>query len=318
MEQEPEKPCDKPDLRQKDFGMPVLTVRHRTTYSYRGNVELAPHRLMLRPREGKELRLLTHDFSISPDAQVDWSTDVFGNSVATATFGTPTNSLTIDSLAEVDVTAPPWPVYNLSAAGASYPFRYSAEEWTDLGALAAPGYADRSGRLQAWAQGFVAGQATDTLSLLQDLNSGVFDWISYQSREDEGTQAPLETLDRTWGSCRDLAVLFVESVRCLGLGARVVSGYLWNTQGSVGSWDRGSTHAWAEVFLPGAGWVPFDPTNRKMGGEHLIPVATGRTIAQIIPVAGSFVGPSDAFMSMQVDVEVASQGDKDGNTTRAT
>ncbi len=287
--------------------MPELTVRHRTTYSYREKVELAPHRLMLRPREGRELRLLAYDLSISPDPQVTWSTDVFGNAVATTRFDTPSNTLTIESVAEVELTAPPWPVYDITAGAASYPFRYSAEEWTDLGAFVAPAYLDRSGRLQAWAQGFVAGRSTDTLSLLQDLNSGVFDWISYQSREDEGTQAPLETLDRTWGSCRDLAVLLVEAARCLGLGGRLVSGYLWNSQGSVGSSDGGSTHAWAEVFLPGAGWIPFDPTNRKMGGEQLIPVATGRNIGQITPVAGSFVGPSDAFMSMQVDVEVSAR-----------
>jgi transglutaminase-like putative cysteine protease len=286
--------------------MPLLTVRHRTTYAYREKVKLAPHRLMLRPREGRELKLLTHDLSIAPDAEIIWSTDVLGNAVATATFETLSNRLTIESVAEVEVTAPPWPIYNMASGSASYPFRYSAEEWTDLGALAAPAYVDRAGRLQAWAQGFVAGPSTDTLSLLQDLNAGVFSGISYQSREDEGTQAPLETLDRTWGSCRDLAVLFIEAARCLGFGARLVSGYMWNGERSIGSADRGSTHAWAEVYLPGAGWVPFDPTNCKMGGQNLIPVATGRNIGQIMPVMGSFVGASDAFFSMQVDVDVIS------------
>lgn len=295
--------------------MTYMTVRHRTAYSYRENVQLAPHRLMLRPREGRELKLLALDVSIFPEAQVSWSTDVLGNAVATATFDRPTDSLVIDSRAGVDIHAAAWPIYNVTAASASYPFRYSADNWTDLGALAAPGDADRNGRLQAWAQAFVIGPSTDTLSLLQDLNAGVFASISYQSRDDEGTQSPTETLDRTLGSCRDLAVLFVEACRCLGFGARLVSGYLSDEEGSIGSSDGGSTHAWAEVFLPGAGWIPFDPTNGKMGGRNLIPVAIGRNIGQIIPVEGSFVGPLDAFLSMEVNVEVVTHSGKSGRTS---
>jgi transglutaminase-like putative cysteine protease len=263
---------------------------------------------MLRPRDGYELKISSHRISTCPDADLNWSNDVFGNVVTIATFHAPANTLIVESTAEVDVLAPVWPVYNISPRVTTYPFYYSAEEWTDLGALAAPGYIDRVGRLRAWAQGYVAGPSTDTLSLLQDLNIGVSTWVAYQSREDEGTQSPTETLDRTWGSCRDLAVLFVEAVRCLGLGARLVSGYLWNSEASVGSSDRGSTHAWAEVFLPGAGWIPFDPTNRTMGGANLIPVGVGRNISQVNPVAGSFVGASDAFLSMEVDVDVVGSG----------
>lgn len=287
--------------------MTDLTIRHRTTYSYSENIHLAPHRLMLRPREGSELKLVNHDVSIFPEAQISWSTDVFGNAVAMATFDGPINRLVIDSHASVDLVASAWPVYDITAAAARYPFLYSADDWTDLGALAAPGYVDRAGRLRAWAQGFVARQPTDTLSLLQDLNAGISAWISYQSREDEGTRTPVETLARTLGSCRDLAVLFVEACRCLGFGARLVSGYLSDVERSIGSSDRGSTHAWSEIFLPGAGWIAFDPTNRKMGGHNLIPVAIGRNIDQIIPVAGSFVGPSEAFLSMEVEIDVVSR-----------
>jgi transglutaminase-like putative cysteine protease len=101
------------------------------------------------------------------------------------------------------------------------------------------------------------------LSLLKDLSAGVTSWIRYQRRDDEGTQSPIQTLDRGWESCRDFAVLFADTVRSLGFGARIVSGYLYNPdQQSVGSSDAGSTHAWAEVFVPGAGWIIFDPTNR--------------------------------------------------------
>jgi transglutaminase-like putative cysteine protease len=154
---------------------------------------------------------------------------------------------------------------------------------------------------------FVRGSRTDTLSLLKDLSVGVSEAVRYQSREDEGTQTPVETLNRGWGSCRDFAVLFTEAARMLGFGARIVSGYLYNPeQQSVGSSDAGSTHAWAEVFVPGAGWITFDPTNRSLGGFNLIPVAVARDIRQTIPVSGSFVGSIGAFAGMSVEVLVTS------------
>ena len=146
---------------------------------------------------------------------------------------------------------------------------------------------------------------TDTLSLLKDISNGITAGISYQSRETEGTQGPLETLDRGWGSCRDFAVLFAEATRTLGFGARLVSGYLFNPSGNeIGSADSGSTHAWVEVFVPGAGWIPFDPTNRSVGSTNLIPVAVARRIQQVAPVTGSFHGRPADVLSMDVTVHV--------------
>lgn len=284
--------------------MPMLNIHHRTTYTFRQKVSLSPHRLMLRPREGRELRLLSHEISISPEAELSWSHDVFGNAIASATFQTPSDSLVVDSMATVDLTASPWPVFDIAVSAINYPFLYSDSDWTDLGALAVQQYEDIDGRLAAWARGFVAGTPTDTLSLLKDIGLGII-FIAYQSREEEGTQAPLTTLDRGWGSCRDFALLFVEAVRSLGFGARIVSGYLFNPDSSLtGSTDQGSTHAWAEVFVPGAGWITFDPTNRSMGGANLIPAAVTRHIGQAVPISGSFMGAADAFLSMDVTVEV--------------
>ncbi|PDS55462.1 transglutaminase family protein [Rhizobium anhuiense] len=285
--------------------MAQIRIHHRTIYRYRYAVHLRPHRLMLRPREGRDLRLLSYEVSIAPQAQLSWATDVFGNVVATAVFNEMADVLTVDSVALVDLTAAAWPVFAIAGSAVTFPFRYSDEEWTDLGALTARQYADPSEQLQRWARGFVASNSTDTLSLLKDISAGVSSSISYQSREAEGTQPPTQTLDRSWGSCRDFAVLFAEAVRCLGFGARIVSGYLFNPdQILLGSQDQGSTHAWVEVFLPGAGWITFDPTNRSMGGANLIPVAVTRDIAQSVPVAGSFVGAADAFGSMDVEVQV--------------
>jgi transglutaminase-like putative cysteine protease len=287
------------------FPLITLKIRHRTAYRYRQPVSLGPHRLMLRPRESRDLRLISSDVTVTPPATITWAQDVFGNAVATATFLGMAGDLVIDSMVELQLNAAAWPVFDIAASAAVYPFQYSSDERIDLGALTVQQYPDPAGRLRDWARAFVRGNSTDTLSLLKDLCAGVSGSISYQSREDEGTQSPPETLGRGWGSCRDFAVLFVEAARSLGFGARIVSGYLYNPdQNLVGSGDAGSTHAWAEVYIPGAGWITFDPTNRSVGGLNLIPVAVARDIRQATPVAGSFVGMSDAFMGMNVEVSV--------------
>jgi transglutaminase-like putative cysteine protease len=283
----------------------TLRIHHRTTYRYRQPVRLGPHRFMLRPRESRDLRLVSSDVAVTPAAVVTWAHDVSGNAVATATFQTMADNLVIESVAKLQLDAAAWPVFEIAASAIFYPFQYSDDEWTDLGALTIQQHPDPAGRLRGWARAFVGGNPTDTLALLKDLSAGVSGWIRYQSREDEGAQSPIQTLDRGWGSCRDFAVLFVEAARSLGFGARIVSGYLYNPdQDSVGSRDAGSTHAWAEVYVPGAGWITFDPTNRSVGGFNLIPVAVARDIRQAMPVAGSFVGMTDAFQGMSVDVSV--------------
>lgn len=285
--------------------MPSVTITHATTYRYRTAVPLGTHRMMLRPRETRDLSLTSFDLAISPEARIDWSHDVAGNAVATAQFGTNATMLSIQSCARVELRAPVWPVFPIAANAASYPFVSSPDDWTDLGALVVPQYADETGRLSRWVESFVMARPTDTLSLLKDVSNGITAGISYQSRETEGTQGPLETLDRGWGSCRDFAVLFAEAVRTLGFGARLVSGYLFNpTANLAGSSDAGSTHAWVEVFVPGAGWIPFDPTNRSVGSSNLIPVAVARRIQQVAPVTGNFHGRAIDLLSMDVTVDV--------------
>lgn len=283
-----------------------MSVRHTTRYEYRHPVTLHPHRLLLRPRESRDLRLLSFSLTTEPQAAVDWAQDVAGNMVATATFTAATRTLVIESIADLALDAVSWPVFAVAASAIQYPFRYSADEWTDLGALTSAEH-PAPGRLQEWIRAFVRSVPTDTLSLLKDINAGILASVSYQDRDDEGTQSPLESLERGWGSCRDMATLFVEAVRTLGFGARIVSGYL-HDPGAVlqGSTGAGSTHAWAEVYVSGAGWITFDPTNRSVGGVNLIPVAVGRNIRQLIPVSGSFAGNSEAFERMTVEVSVSS------------
>jgi transglutaminase-like putative cysteine protease len=292
----------------------TLEIHHKTTYRFHRPVSLWQHRLMLRPRESRDLRLVSSAVTVTPAATVTWAQDVFGNAVATATFQAMSDQLVVDSVAELQLDASAWPVFDIAASAISYPFRYSDGDWTDLGALAMLQYQDPMGRLRSWARAFVHSPPTDTLSLLKDLSGGIFAQTSYQSREEEGTQSPIQTLDRGRGSCRDFAVLFAEAARTLGFGARIVSGYLYNpNQEAAGSDGAGSTHAWAEVYVTGAGWITFDPTNRSVGGFNLIPVAVARDIRHVMPVVGSFVGTTDAFADMSVEVLVTSSTlDDDG------
>ncbi len=285
--------------------MQRLVVRHRTSYRYAGRVSLGQHRLMLRPRQSRAVVLRSFELHLSPAAHIDWSDDVHGNGVATATFAETTDHLVIESLATVELDTGPWPIFAIDPSAISHPFLYSDQEWYELGGLAVPPV-DPDGSIRRWAQGFVASVPTDTLSLLKDINAGVTTAIAYRTRDEEGTQDPATTLRIGEGSCRDLTMVFVAAVRCLGFGARAVSGYLHNPPDTGAPLlGAGSTHAWAEVYLPGAGWIAFDPTNRTMGGYNLVPVAVSSDIARILPVMGRFSGTDAGILTVDVEVSAA-------------
>ena len=283
-----------------------VRISHTTVYHYRHPVSLGAHRLMLRPRESRELQLLSHELKVSPEASIAWANDVSGNAVATASFSGQTDALRIESHVELALSANPWPIFNIAVSALTYPFFYTNDDRADLGALAIQQYLDPMGRLQKWARSFVRGPAPDTLELLKAISHGVAESLQYEVRESEGTQTPIESLDRGKGSCRDFAILFAEAVRSLDIGARIVSGYLYDPHSTAtGSSGSGSTHAWAEVYLPGAGWINFDPTNRSIGGFNLVPVAVARDITLLMPVSGSYIGAADAFAGMEVEVLVS-------------
>ena len=291
-----------------------LHILHVTSYDYRAPVELLAHRMMLCPRGSHALRLVSADLSCEPAAEIKCTQDVFGNLIATASFPDPVERLVITNRVVVEQSAAAWPILKIAPHAHRYPFDYSHEERTDLGALLVPEHADPDARLAAWARAQVLGVGTDTLSLLQDVNAAARIGMDYVVREEAGTQSPLETLDVCSGSCRDLATLFIEAVRHLGFGARAVSGYLFDPPmpgDPSGPDSHGTTHAWAEVYLPCAGWVAFDPTNGRMGEAHLVPVAVGRSIAQLSPVDGRYVGAAVTFLGMTVEVTVSTAGSTD-------
>ncbi len=290
--------------------MTVLNVRHTTIYRYSRPVALGDHRLMLRPRDSHDLRLIKTNLTFSPPASVRWMHDVFGNSVAVASFSDAAAELRIESNLKLETYSAERPPFSITPDASRYPFIYSADDRIDLGRMLERQYLDPNNRLGAWARGFVRSNPTDTSALLADLNNGVKAQIFYQSRETEGTQTPTETLIRGWGSCRDLAVLFIEAARSLGFGARVVTGYLYRASADAGSSaaiGAGTTHAWADIYIPGSGWIAYDPTNGTIGGKDLIRVAVTRDISQAVPISGSFVGAPGTYLGMTVDVTVESE-----------
>ncbi|MCK0209171.1 transglutaminase family protein [Starkeya koreensis] len=289
--------------------MQTLTVRHVTRYNYANPVVFQPHRLMLRPRDSHDLRMVNASLVLSPHANVRWVHDVFGNSVAFVDFIEPSNELTIESVLAIERYGAGGLVFELDESAKSYPFVYSPDDRIDLGRMLDCHYPDPGNELENWAKGFVAARPTDTMALLTDLNNGINQGFAYRLRHEEGTQTPQETLKLGTGSCRDFALLLIEAARALGFGARFVTGYLYDpaldgdASVVVGA---GATHAWADIYLPGAGWVEFDPTNGTIAADNLIRVAVTRDPTQAVPVAGGFTGGTGDYLGMTVDVSVRS------------
>lgn len=292
--------------------MTILHIRHYTRYQYRTPVELGEHRLMTRPRDSHDLRLLDTSLVIEPLAsRVRWIHDVFGNSIAIVSFNSSAERLTFTS----DFRAEHFPAAAQQIAvepyASSFPFSYSASDAEDLGHTKERHYPDPEHRVDDWARALLRqvpqARTLDTLSMM---TATIKERFRYEARDAAGVQSPLQTLERGSGSCRDFALLMMEAARSLGLAARFVSGYLYDER-RIGSGQQlvggGATHAWVQIYLPGAGWVEYDPTNALVGGRNLIRVAVTRDPSQAAPLVGSFKGAADACVSMVVKVEVTTE-----------
>jgi transglutaminase-like putative cysteine protease len=288
--------------------MKLLTVRHATTYRYTGPVTFGQHRLMLRPRDSHDLRLVGAELALSPPGNVRWMHDVFGNSVALVDFQASATELKIVSTLSIERYALARPDFPISPEAESYPFMHSADDRSDLGRLRERHYPDH-GEVEAWARQFILETPTNTFNLLATMNAAIRGSFTYNAREEEGTQTPIETLEKKSGTCRDYALLFIEAARSLGFGARFVSGYLYDPalDGGAAVQGAGATHAWADIYLPGAGWVEFDPTNGLIAGENLIRVAVTRDPTQAVPISGSYAGEGASYLGMEVDVSVTAE-----------
>lgn len=286
--------------------MQILTVHHTTTYRYRNPVRFGPHRLMFRPRDSHDLRLVSTALTIAPAAEIRWLHDVFSNSIAIATFQDMATELRFESQVTVEHYGLVAPDFRLEDFARAYPFSYPSSEIPDLGRTIERHYPDPTHSVDHWAKQFVA-RSADTLEILSDMTRTIARDIAYARRYEIGTQEPAETLRLRTGTCRDMALLMMEGARGLGFAARFVSGYLYDpaldgaASGIVGA---GDTHAWVQIYLPGAGWVEFDPTNGIVGGTNLIRVAVAREPEQALPLTGSYFGAAEDYAGIDVMVEV--------------
>jgi transglutaminase-like putative cysteine protease len=277
-------------------------------YRYHRPVVFDEHRAMFRPRDSHDLRVLDAELILSPPGEVRWIHDVFSNSIALITFAQPATELRFESRVEIEHYALSDPEWMLRDYAASYPFRYDNDQIVDLLPTLQSHYPDLEGAISAWARQFLdPGESTNTQELLIQITRAIRQQFSYQERAIHGTQAPVETLRRGSGTCRDYALFMIEAVRSLGLAARFVTGYLYDPAldgAGPGLSGAGSTHAWVQVYLPGAGWIEFDPTNGLVGGPNLIRVGVARDPRQAIPLEGRYRGTAADFIDMRVEVEV--------------
>ena len=290
--------------------MSLLTVRHLTVYRYSKPVGLGEHRMMFRPRESHDLKLVKAKLDITPaPASLRWLHDVFDNSVAVATFDGSTSELRFDSTVTLELLETALPEYPLEEYSKTYPFCYSDDDLPNLGRALVHHYpSDEVGR---WAVQFLdPSGTTGTMNLLSAMTLGIKKDFVYTRRSEKGVQSPSETLDSRRGSCRDFAVLMMEAVRSLGLAARFVSGYIVPNQDGRSTLGTGSTHAWMQTYLPGAGWIDFDPTNSIIGNRNLIRVAVAWDPQQGLPLWGTFVGSPSSFLGMEVTVSVREKSPK--------
>ncbi len=293
--------------------MPLIRVVHTTQYRYAAPVRFTRHRLMLRPRDSHDLSLNDAMLGITPPAALArWAHDVFGNSICYLDFGTArSDRLRIISTLELEhfPGGLDQPVATIDPAAETYPFRYNAEEFPDLARSLERQHPDPEHRIDAWAQKFVPDEGRiRSLDLLTRMTEAIRDDFTYERRDAEGTNAPLVTLETRKGACRDFTLLMMEAARALGFAARFVSGYLYDpalVDSETAMVGGGATHAWCSIYLPGAGWVEFDPTNGLIAGRNLIRVCTARTPEQAVPVAGGFIGREGDFLGLDVTVEVS-------------
>ena len=270
--------------------MPILTIRHVTAYHYKQPVAFGEHRIMLRPRNDEDQKVLESELEIAPEpSQLSWTRDVFGNHVATARFADRASELRFESTIRLEHTPAGFPEADIEDFARTYPFAYGAEDRPGLARLMAPLSAHP--RLNRWTARFLRQDGSaDTRELLVDMTQTIKRTFKHVARHEKGIQHPVRTLKLASGSCRDLAVLMIAALRSLGIATRFVSGYLHLADDE----DRvtgGNTHAWVQAYVPGPGWVDFDPSSGMVGNQNLVRVAVAHEPREAIPCKARGLGP---------------------------
>jgi transglutaminase-like putative cysteine protease len=276
--------------------MARITIVHATEYIYRNPVGLLRHKLMVRPDDSHDLRLHSAVLKVEPEPTgIYWKHDVFDNSICFLEWPEELRTRRLSIVSTLDMThhpdGQPLPAYSLDTAAELFPFSYTAQDISDLARFIERQMPDPDRKVGAWASRVVSEAGSkQTLKVLEVMTHAIKKEFHYRARYEEGT-------------CRDFAVLMMEALRSFGFATRFVTGYLYDdTSGTIRG--GGSTHAWCSVYLPGAGWVEYDPTNGLIAGANLIRVGVTTKAEQAIPVSGGFVGNADDPTGLQVDVSV--------------
>ena len=283
-----------------------LHIVHSTTYRYHRPVNFGRHRLVLRPREGHDLRVVRMALQLEPANRVNWVRDVFGNSIAIVDWTEPATALTIvnDVVVErpepiarpasdesgVDPPHVPWDI--------AFPPQYDALESDILAAYLSRSFPLDAEMVRSWLTSLRSDPA-DAEGTMVALCGLVAQTVAYRRREEKGVQSPGRTLELRTGSCRDMATLMMDAARALGVAARFASGYL-HSQASMDG--RGSTHAWTEVYLPALGWRGFDPTTGHPVSVRHVVTGVSNNPRGVMPVSGAFIGTASDYNAMQVTV----------------
>ncbi|MDX2230418.1 MAG: transglutaminase family protein [Leptolyngbyaceae cyanobacterium bins.349] len=286
----------------------VYELVHTTTYRYANPVTLGEHRAMFLPRGSYAGRILNYSVETNVPSSIHWISDTLSNNVAILQFSEPTTNLIVTCQVRGEhFGVKGIEAFPLEPRAELVPVQYTPDEWIDLSVYLRPHAEDPDGRVAAWAKHFVAGDQDETQDVLKRMMDEIRDTFTYKARDDEGTQLPGDTLFTRSGTCRDYAWLMIEALRRLGFACRFISGYLYDAAldgGDVGMTGSGATHAWLQVYLPGAGWLVYDPTNRITAGFDLIQVAIARHPGQAMPLAGSWFGDAKDYLGMEVNVTV--------------
>ena len=284
--------------------MPIFIVRHVTSYIYRRPVTFGEHRMMLRPRDDDDQRVLESEFAITPaPSQISWTRDSFGNHVATARFEERASELRLECTIRLDRVPAGFLATDVASHARTYPFAYDEEEQSDLACFLAPLYPHPE--VDRWAATFLREDGSaDTYQLLVDMTQTIRKTFQHVARHEKGVQEPVRTLERASGSCRDHAVFMISALRSLGIAARFVSGYLHLGDEDDDCVIGGNTHAWVQVYVSGPGWIDFDPSSGMVGNQNLVRVAVVHDPREAIPLQGTWIGTASDHLAMKVAVKV--------------
>jgi transglutaminase-like putative cysteine protease len=297
--------------------MPIVSIHHRTTYRYRNPVAFGEHRILARPLEGPDQRVLSAETAITPGPSARrYLADVAGNLVEAVSFKGRSSHVTFESFVTLD-HSPTQPAFDdeAEALGQGGRFLYDPLDMADLATSVARRFEDPTGEVETWARRFVRPVGVTGLrSLLGDMTTAIHREFSYGVRLEGPPQSPLATLERRSGSCRDFAMLMMEAARSLGLAARFGTGYVYSTSTFAGAaggrrLGGGHTHAWVRVFTPHCGWIDFDPTNGIIGSRGLVRVAVACDPRQTIPLHGTWAGLANDYLGMEVEVDVRAESE---------